>query len=310
MAKGRIGLDIGSTAVRAVELVGTPLTVVRASQVALPPGAVESGEVREPAAVTEALRKLWSEGGFKGKQVWLGVGNQRVVVREISLPYLPGEGASRLARVPGAGIHPDAGRRRRARLPLDRRVRAGGPPDDADAPGRRATRHGRPGRAGRERRQARADGSGPDPVRDGALGGRDRWPARPRGGRGRGGDRRRRRARHQHRRARARGDPIRPDPAERWPRRHRGDRALGRRRGRRRRAPQARGVDRGRAGAPDGAAGCSATRRRVRRRGSLVARVLHGAGQGRADRQGARDGRRLASGRALRTDAPTDPGPG
>ncbi len=89
MAKGRIGLDIGSTAVRAVELVGTPLTVVRASQVALPPGAVESGEVREPAAVTEAIRKLWSEGGFKGKQVWLGVGNQRVVVREISLPYLP-----------------------------------------------------------------------------------------------------------------------------------------------------------------------------------------------------------------------------
>jgi type IV pilus assembly protein PilM len=89
MAKGRIGLDIGSTAVRAVELVGTPLTVVRASQVALPPGAVESGEVRDPAAVSEALRKLWSDGGFKGRQVWLGVGNQRVVVREISLPYLP-----------------------------------------------------------------------------------------------------------------------------------------------------------------------------------------------------------------------------
>ena len=89
MAKGRIGLDIGSTAVRAVELVGDPLTVVRASQVALPPGAVESGEVRDPAAVSEALKKLWSEGGFKGRQVWLGVGNQRVVVREISLPYLP-----------------------------------------------------------------------------------------------------------------------------------------------------------------------------------------------------------------------------
>ena len=89
MAKGRIGLDIGSTAVRAVELVGTPLTVVRASQVALPPGAVESGEVRDPGAVSDALKKLWSEGGFKGRQVWLGVGNQRVVVREISLPYLP-----------------------------------------------------------------------------------------------------------------------------------------------------------------------------------------------------------------------------
>jgi type IV pilus assembly protein PilM len=89
MAKSRIGLDIGSTAVRAVELMGSPLAVVRASQVALPPGAVESGEVRDPAVVSEALKKLWSEGGFKGRQVWLGVGNQRVVVREISLPYLP-----------------------------------------------------------------------------------------------------------------------------------------------------------------------------------------------------------------------------
>ena len=89
MVKGRIGLDIGSTAVRAVELVGAPLAVVRASQVALPPGAVESGEVRDPAAVSEALRRLWSEGGFKGREVWLGVGNQRVVVREIALPYLP-----------------------------------------------------------------------------------------------------------------------------------------------------------------------------------------------------------------------------
>ena len=89
MAKGRIGLDIGSTAVRAVELVGDPPTVVRASQVALPPGAVESGEVRDAAAVSDALRRLWSDGGFKSQQVWLGVGNQRVVVREIALPYLP-----------------------------------------------------------------------------------------------------------------------------------------------------------------------------------------------------------------------------
>ena len=48
MAKGRIGLDIGSTAVRAVELVGSPLTVVRASQVALPPG--RRGERRGPGS--------------------------------------------------------------------------------------------------------------------------------------------------------------------------------------------------------------------------------------------------------------------
>ena len=90
MAKGRIGLDIGSTAVRAVELVGSdPPTVVKAAQVPLPAGAVENGEVKVPEVVTEALRELWERGGFKARRVYLGVGNQRVVVREIALPFLP-----------------------------------------------------------------------------------------------------------------------------------------------------------------------------------------------------------------------------
>ena len=90
MAKGRIGLDIGSTAVRAVELTGgDPPTVIKAAQVPLPAGAVENGEVKDPEVVTEALRELWERGGFKAKRVYMGVGNQRVVVREIALPYLP-----------------------------------------------------------------------------------------------------------------------------------------------------------------------------------------------------------------------------
>jgi type IV pilus assembly protein PilM len=90
VAKGRIGLDIGSTAVRAVELTGgDPPTVVKAAQVPLGAGAVENGEVKEPELVTAALRELWERGGFKARSVYMGVGNQRVVVREIALPYLP-----------------------------------------------------------------------------------------------------------------------------------------------------------------------------------------------------------------------------
>src|SRR5436309_12851918 len=52
-------------------------------------GAVENGEVKEPQAVAQALKELWHRGGFKGRQVYMGVGNQRVVVREVSLPWLP-----------------------------------------------------------------------------------------------------------------------------------------------------------------------------------------------------------------------------
>ncbi len=90
MAKTRIGVDIGSTAVRAAEVVvGDKPVLVRAAQVPLPGGAVENAEVRQPDVVADALRELWSRGKFKTKQVYLGVGNQRVIVREIALPWLP-----------------------------------------------------------------------------------------------------------------------------------------------------------------------------------------------------------------------------
>jgi type IV pilus assembly protein PilM len=90
MARTRIGVDVGSTAVRVAEVaVGDIPVVVRAAQVPLPPGVVESGEVRRPEAVAEALREVWAKSGVKSKQVQLGVGNQHVVVREIALPWLP-----------------------------------------------------------------------------------------------------------------------------------------------------------------------------------------------------------------------------
>jgi len=90
MARTRIGVDVGSTAVRVAEVaVGDIPVVVRAAQVPLPPGVVESGEVRQPEAVADALREVWAKSGVKSKQVQLGVGNQHVVVREIALPWLP-----------------------------------------------------------------------------------------------------------------------------------------------------------------------------------------------------------------------------
>jgi type IV pilus assembly protein PilM len=90
VARTRIGVDVGSTAVRVAEVaVGDIPVVVRAAQVPLPPGVVEAGEVRQPEAVAEALRELWSMSGVTSKQVYLGVGNQRVVVREVALPWLP-----------------------------------------------------------------------------------------------------------------------------------------------------------------------------------------------------------------------------
>ncbi|GEK19972.1 type IV pilus assembly protein PilM [Cellulomonas xylanilytica] len=98
MAKSRvIGLDIGTTHVRAAEVEfgsGGPArtaqpTVVRYGEVALPPGAIRDGEVAESSTVATAIRRLWSQHKFSHKNVVLGVGNQRVIVRDLDLPWMP-----------------------------------------------------------------------------------------------------------------------------------------------------------------------------------------------------------------------------
>ena len=88
-----VGLDIGTSGVRAAELRqgrgGT--TLERFAQVALPAGAVRDGEVVDVDAVGAALRELWVVGKFHTKRVVVGVANQKVVVRQVDLPWLPGK---------------------------------------------------------------------------------------------------------------------------------------------------------------------------------------------------------------------------
>lgn len=86
-----MGLDIGTSGVRAVELrLGRGgATLERFGQVALAPGAVRDGEVVDAEAVAAALRQLWAATRFSTKKVVVGVANQKVVVRQVDLPWLP-----------------------------------------------------------------------------------------------------------------------------------------------------------------------------------------------------------------------------
>jgi len=91
-----VGLDIGTTQVRAAEVQlaskgksDRQPTLVRYGEVALPLGAVRDGEVEDSGAVSAALRQLWSEAHFSTRNVVIGVGNQRVVVRELEVPWMP-----------------------------------------------------------------------------------------------------------------------------------------------------------------------------------------------------------------------------
>ena len=91
MARLTVGLDIGTSGVRAAELDTSKSTPVLLTygQVGLPPGSLVDGEIRDPSAVTEAIQKLWKNGQFSGSSVIVGIAGLRAITREIDLPYVP-----------------------------------------------------------------------------------------------------------------------------------------------------------------------------------------------------------------------------
>ncbi len=84
-----IGIDIGSSSIRAVETQynGKTLKVLRAAEEPLDRGIVVSGAVREPEALTEAVRRLWKTGKFSGKTVSVGLNGTETLIRQVELPW-------------------------------------------------------------------------------------------------------------------------------------------------------------------------------------------------------------------------------
>ena len=92
MGRTVVGLDIGSAGVRAAEMALSRRrrpTLRAFAATPLPEGAVRAGVVVDPAAVTEALRKLWREGGFSTRDVTFGIANEGVLVRQLDLDWMP-----------------------------------------------------------------------------------------------------------------------------------------------------------------------------------------------------------------------------
>lgn len=93
MARSLLGLDIGSSSVRAAEVSTKtdPPTMERFASVELPRGSVAGGEIADPAAVAGALKQLVAKGRFSVKRTAIGIGNQKVVVRQIDMPVMEEE---------------------------------------------------------------------------------------------------------------------------------------------------------------------------------------------------------------------------
>lgn len=85
-----VGIDIGSRSIRVVKLQAgrNRPKLVSLGSISVPKGAVAGGEIIDPAVVSESLADLFRKTGIRDKEVVLGVGNQRVIVRLVELPYM------------------------------------------------------------------------------------------------------------------------------------------------------------------------------------------------------------------------------
>src|SRR6185369_13748775 len=89
-AKACVGLDIGSSSVKAVELkaAGKGFKVAAFGTEPVPPDSIVDGAIIDGTAVTDAIKRLFENKAFKTKEVAASLSGNAVIVKKISLPVM------------------------------------------------------------------------------------------------------------------------------------------------------------------------------------------------------------------------------
>jgi type IV pilus assembly protein PilM len=89
-AKSLVGLDLGSSAVKAVELKpsGKSYKVTAFGSEPIPPDSIVDGAIIDGAAVVDAIRRLFETRKIKTKEVAASLSGNAVIVKKIALPVM------------------------------------------------------------------------------------------------------------------------------------------------------------------------------------------------------------------------------
>jgi type IV pilus assembly protein PilM len=89
-SKSLVGLDVGSTAVKAVELkaAGKGFRLAAFGSEPIPPDAIVDGAIVDGPAVADAIRRVLANKAFKARDVAASVSGNAVIVKKISLPVM------------------------------------------------------------------------------------------------------------------------------------------------------------------------------------------------------------------------------
>ncbi|NQT70201.1 MAG: type IV pilus assembly protein PilM [Desulfobacteraceae bacterium] len=82
-----VGLDIGSSAIKAAEVIETKTenTLHNFGMLKIAPGIIEEGTIKDHDAVSAAIRELFSANNIKNKNVAISIGGYSVIVKKISV---------------------------------------------------------------------------------------------------------------------------------------------------------------------------------------------------------------------------------
>lgn len=85
-----VGLDIGSSAVKAIELKssGKGYRVAAIGVEPVPPDSIVDGAIIDSAAVSDAVRRLFENKSFRAKEVAASLSGNSVIVKKITLPVM------------------------------------------------------------------------------------------------------------------------------------------------------------------------------------------------------------------------------
>jgi len=85
-----VGLDIGSSFVKAVELrpVGNDYELVGFGMGPVPPGAIEQSEIKQPAAVQSAIRQALEQGRIQATDAAISMSGGSVIAKRVTLPKM------------------------------------------------------------------------------------------------------------------------------------------------------------------------------------------------------------------------------
>jgi type IV pilus assembly protein PilM len=95
------GLDIGSTAVKLVELrgAGPSLAVARCASIPIAAGIVAEGGIRDAEAAGAAIRQAAAAAGVTGSEAVIGICGRELIIKKLQIPEIPAKALPDAVRI-------------------------------------------------------------------------------------------------------------------------------------------------------------------------------------------------------------------